>query len=528
VPDIIRRLCGLSSTYTDYRLAGEPGFSLLIGDPVLAMRWYFTHEREEGLAVEGRVSDDNGVTWRLLPVRELFADAERALPSARHAGLLRDALADDAADWLDVRIRFVPPDDPTQWRPGVPGLDAWWRGGEIWALEMNAVPNEALITRLADQYTNPLPEGEGVALPEGEGAGLAEDSEPHGEGTDALREGSREMLATLALAEAPGTAAVHDLLAAFRPVEMLSYASAIGQLRDRVDQAMERLLNHLVTRVPETADAVAAHPDPGHPVHRAARIYLRRLAHAGDGSGRQQDLLARARQALADAVAAPEIVPVADDVAAVEPAASAVWGFPRQVTDLQAAAAWRTMSPLASQDAERSMADLVRAEDWLLQAAAEAGSWVEGRPRDPERARAFDRLSPGLQRLEARHARTGEADARENCTYFRQWLQELDARHALLMHATVLADARAAAATAKQQTVIAASTLAQTSAETAPPRTAGEVWAKHEAFMAQVTAAEKRIDQTLEVQRQATRDAPPAPTRRWVRRPAPLRTWSGG
>src|SRR5690348_16879395 len=44
VPDDIRRLYGLSSTYTDYRLTGEPGPSLLIDEPVLAMRWYFTHE----------------------------------------------------------------------------------------------------------------------------------------------------------------------------------------------------------------------------------------------------------------------------------------------------------------------------------------------------------------------------------------------------------------------------------------------------------------------------------------------------
>ncbi|MGW2449115.1 hypothetical protein [Streptomyces sp. NPDC001675] len=101
------RLYGLSSVYTHPWLSGPDGPGLLIHDPVVAMRWYVTTEREENLAVTGHVSNDNGATWRRLRPRELMADAEQALAALAHdggpqaqqsAGLLRDVLAAEAAD----------------------------------------------------------------------------------------------------------------------------------------------------------------------------------------------------------------------------------------------------------------------------------------------------------------------------------------------------------------------------------------------------------------------------------------------
>ncbi|MGW2937660.1 hypothetical protein ACWDA7_38950 [Streptomyces sp. NPDC001156] len=504
------RLYILSSTYTDYRLAGEPGPLLLISDPVLAMRWYLAHEREEGLAVAGQVSDDGGVTWRPLPVGELFADAERAVPAAVHADLLQDALAGEAADWLDTRIRFVPSDDPAQWRPAAPDLDAWRRGGQIWALAMSAVPDEALLAHLRAQYAVPGNASAGTADEEpAEGRQAEEASEaPEAqrpdlqEGCEAAREAARQMLGALVLAEEPGTASVPELFAAFRLVEELSFASAIGQLRDRVEQTQDQLLDELSFRVPETAELVAVYPAPEHPVRRAARTVVQRLAHDADTPGPGQELLTRARTLLADAVAAPDAA-VAGYEETAEPEPPSLPGFPRQVTDGQAAAAWRAMSPLARREAEMVTADLVRAESWLLQAAADAASWVAGRPRDAERAKAFDQLAPAQQRWEARHVRNAEADARDNVRYFQQWLEELTARHAVLMHGSILADVEAAAVTAKQQAVIAFSEPTEVPA----PRTVGERVALDEAFMARVDAAEEGIDQVLGIQRQLTRDA---------------------
>ncbi|MGW9029017.1 hypothetical protein ACWGQ5_33780 [Streptomyces sp. NPDC055722] len=508
--DRTERLYILSSIYSDYRLTGETGPSLLISDPALAMRWYLGHEREEGLAVAGQVSDDGGVTWRPLPVSELFADAERAVPTAQHAPLLRDALAGEAADWLDARIRFVPSDDPTPWRPAAPDLDAWRRGGQIWALAMSAVPDEALLAHLRAQYAVPGNASADTAAEEpaeGRQAGQASEA-PEArrpdlqEGCEAAREAARQMLGALALAEKPGTASVPELFAAFRLVEELSFASAIGQLRDRVEQTQDQLLDELSFRVPETAELAAAYPAPEHPVRRAARTVVQRLAHDADRPGAGQELLARARTVLADAVAAPDAA-VAGDEETAEPEPPSLPGFPRQVTDGQAAAAWRAMFPLARREAEMVTADLVRAESWLLQAAADAASWVAGRPRDAERAKAFDQLTPAQQRWEARHVRNAEADARDNVRYFQQWLEELNARHAVLMHGSILADAEAAATTAKQQAVIAFSEAT----EAAAPRTVGERLAMEEAFVARVDAAEEGIDQVLGIQRQLTRDA---------------------
>lgn len=120
VPDS-DRLYALSSTDNNPFRPSESGRGLLINDAVVAMRWYVTSEREENLDVTAHASDDDGATWRPLPVRELLADAERALATAQQAPdpqagpraqALHDALAAEAADWLDHRLRYVQPDDP--------------------------------------------------------------------------------------------------------------------------------------------------------------------------------------------------------------------------------------------------------------------------------------------------------------------------------------------------------------------------------------------------------------------------------
>ncbi|MEU9444476.1 hypothetical protein AB0D42_27035 [Streptomyces sp. NPDC048304] len=84
-----------------------------------------------------------------------------------------------------------------------------------------------------------------------------------------------------------------------------------------------------------------------------------------------------------------------------------------------------------------------------------------------------------------------------------QELEELNAQHALLMHAHVMADAEAAVVTARHDVIVAAARAT----EDLPPRSAAEMLVGHQAFMARVTAAEDRIAHTLREQRQITRDA---------------------
>ncbi|WP_443059180.1 transposase [Streptomyces sp. NBC_00435] len=115
-------------------------------------------------------------------------------------------------------------------------------------------------------------------------------------------------------------------------------------------------------------------------------------------------------------------------------------------------------------------------------AAASRGlHWLDARPRDPEEADAFE--------------------ARE---YFEKRLDDLNARHCVLMHGSVLDEAEAAAEQAKHQAFVAA---AQATLPLIPRTTAAETQADHDAFEAHITAAETRIDQALGEQRQHARDA---------------------
>ncbi|MEU6071915.1 hypothetical protein ABZ864_47730 [Streptomyces sp. NPDC047082] len=149
------------------------------------------------------------------------------------------------------------------------------------------------------------------------------------------------------------------------------------------------------------------------------------------------------------------------------------------------------------------MNDLVRADIRRLEAAAEADTWANGRPRDPEAAKAFDRLNPLAKRLERNRIQDLKADALDSHAYLRKRLEDLNARHALLMHGAVLDDAEQDAKRAHHQAVVAASTATLSPASNEP-----STWdTEHDAFMEQVTAAEKAIGEVLDEQRQLTRDA---------------------
>ncbi|MFF1680746.1 hypothetical protein ACFVYG_32500 [Streptomyces sp. NPDC058256] len=457
------RLYALSSTYNNPFWSDEAGPGLLINDAFVAMRWYLTNEREENLAVAGHVSDDDGATWQPLLPSELLADAERAVERAaatsgdeprRTAALLRDALAAEAADWLDHRLRYVQPDDPVRYRPETPSLFSWQRGGQIWALALGTVPPEEALAHLTAQHTDPQPEGPGL-----------------------LRAGALETLGVLALAEEPEDADPAELLGALAHMNRLTFGFEIGQLRALAQDAQQNIMDHLITRLPETAAVAEAHPDPQHPANQAARAYLHRLSLIGtDGEER---LLADAAHALTEALAAAEQrpAPAEDDDESVETAA--IPGYPKHLEgDLQAAAQWRLLSPAARRSAEQTMEQLVQAATDLTRASAAADPAQPASAQEDQALRTHSRLH-------------GELD-------------ELTARHALLMHANVLADAEAAAVPARHTAMVAA---AQASEERPRPSTAAELIAGQDAFNAQIDAAEDRIGQTLDAQRRLTRDA---------------------
>ncbi|MEV6676215.1 hypothetical protein AB0N09_05010 [Streptomyces erythrochromogenes] len=461
------RLYALTSTYTSPWWPSEPGPSFLINDPVMAMRWYFDHEQEQNLAVALRSSTDGGATWQALPPRELWAqtlqhlDAVAEIPGVygiertRRGTALREQVEADAAEWIDHRIRFVAPDDPSPYRPDTPSLFAWQRGGDIWALALGTVPPDPVLERLVAEYTDPQPEG-----------------------PDQARAAARETLAALATARSPADAAVPELLQAYQRLELLAFPA--GQLHDLVRPAQDSLLNQLATRLPETADVIAAHPDPQHPVRQAAATYLHQLARLGRDPGPANRTLREAQDRLATAVAEPPAEPVSSDPAD-QPALP---GYPRQLTDIEAAAAWRARSPKARRDSEMYMDDLVRAHTRLVVAHAAAAAqgvyWLNARPRDPDEAAAFDSRN-----------------------YFEEQLERLNAQHSVLMHGSLLAGAEEAAKQAKHQAVVAA---AQATLPRTPRTTTAETVADHEAFMAHVTAAEARIDQVLGEQRKHVRD----------------------
>ncbi|MFD4243635.1 hypothetical protein ACFWP3_18865 [Streptomyces sp. NPDC058525] len=459
------RLYALTSTYTGPWWPSEPGPSFLINDPVMAMRWYLDNEREQNLAVALRSStDDDGATWNPLPPGELWAHTLQHLDDTaqtadesgqRDAAALRAQVETDAATWIDHRIRFVEPDDPSPYRPATPALFSWQRGGDVWALALGTVPPDPVLDQLVARYTDPQREGPVQA-----------------------RAAARETLAALATARSPADAAVPELLQAYQRLELLTFTA--GQLTYLTHAAQDRLLGELATRLPETAEAIASHPDPQHPVHQATRTYLHQLARLGPHPAPETRELCESRDRLAAATGAG--LEAAPPVPAEQ---SALPGYPQLMSDIEAAAAWRARSPKARHDAEMYMEDLVRAHTRLVAAHATAAAqgvhWLGGRPRDPD-----------------------EAAALQTRDYFVGQLERMNAHHSVLMHGAVLAEAEAAAEQARHQAVVAA---AQATLPRTPRTTVAETEADHEAFMAHVTTAEARVDQALGEQRQHARDA---------------------
>ncbi|MGW6202088.1 hypothetical protein ACWF9B_00310 [Streptomyces sp. NPDC055089] len=455
------RLYALSGTHTERWLGEVAGRGMLITDPVVAMLWYLEREREGLFSVTGHVSDDHGASWQALEPSTLLADTEHALVQREHlpgpegrpgAALLRRALTVEAAVWLDGRIRYVEPDDPFQDQPPTPSLESWQRGGQIWALTLGTVPDEDLCTHLAAQYVAPQPDGPGL-----------------------LMSGARNTLDALALADAPADTDLPSLMGALRYLAPLNYAMETGQVRARSEQAQQRLLDHLVARHPQTAAVARTHPDVRHPAQQAARAFLLRLATI-EPEG-EESLVHNAVRSFTDALAAAENVQssTAAQAAPGDPGPDMVPGYPRVLANDQLAAAqWRQISPTAHRDAELAMNWFANAEIRLAQVSAAADPTL---PTSPQ-----------------------EAQARQHRSRVEYELDELNSRHALLMHASVLTDAESAAATATRDVI---GTTARDT-EAAP---GGFTPAAHGAFMTQVNSAEDRIAHILGEQRQLTRDA---------------------
>ncbi|MFF3958498.1 hypothetical protein ACFYY1_35575 [Streptomyces sp. NPDC001890] len=457
-------LYALPSTYNHPWLSDVAGPDLLINDPVVAMRWYLTHEREEELLVTMRISADGGAVWQELRPDELLAQAERALmeraqapehDGQRTAALLADALAAEAADWLDHRIRYVQPDDPTLYRPETPAMSSWRRGGQIWALALGTVPNEQVLTHLAAQYTDPQPEG-----------------------PEQLQTGARDTLDALALADDPTHAGIPRLLGTLGYLNQLTFGIELGQLRDRAEHAQRNIMDHLITHHPQTSAVAKDHPDPKHPAQQAARAYLHRLSRITPSG--EERLLDDAAHDFAEALAAAEAVQqpttAGPDTDNTKP--EAIPGYPKFLAgDLQAAAQWRRVSPAAQRAADRAMTGLVHASTALAEAYADPEQ-----PASPREDQAV-RLQTDLTRE----------------------LNELNAQHALLMHASVMAEAEDAGVRARHDAIDSAAHI--TEAILSRPHTTDEIQAGQKKFMAHVNEAENGIAQTLGAQRQLTRDA---------------------
>ncbi|MFB6984513.1 hypothetical protein [Streptomyces sp. NPDC056304] len=463
MPDRPTRLYALRSTPT-YHAIDAPGPSLLINDPLVAMRWYFAHEREQFTSVAAQVSDDEGVTWKFLLPHTLWADAQSAL-AQWSAGLgpvgraarpmrveervvypLREALAADAARWLDHRIRFVDPDDPQPWIPSAPTGRQWAAGGEAWALALGEAPIDDVLEYLTTLYGTSQPDG-----------------------PQALGQAATRTVEILDRAESLGHTTT-DLLNLLRETHVLvTYRIELSQLQGRAQQAWSTVSNALAARLPETAAALAAYPDPAHPARQAVNSYVRALAVIGPDSHEEDthDRLALARAAL------EQVLTRATVPHAAEAPPAAVPGFPQMMDDLQAAAAWRRISPEDRREAEEAMGDLVRAQAWLAEAAvsraAGHGTW----------------------------ARTsGEHEAIELQSAAAARLQHMSARHALLMHATIYGEAEVAAEVARRAPFSAAEHVALPYNRE-----------RQGSFEQHLQETESRIDQVLAWQRAFTRAA---------------------
>lgn len=268
------------STSRPHRQTSDTATGVFTHDPLSALRWYLAHERGPAPSVTMHASNDNGATWQPLPPHQLMAEAEASLTARHHAPGVQDLqrlLAADAADWLDARIRFLPPHEPITPPSRPPALFAWQRGGQLWALTLGTVPHHQVLISLASRY----------------GGG-------HCDGPDRLCQAARDTLDAVALAESPGGAAVSDLLHALNYLNRLTLGFDTGHLCRRAHTAQRCLLDYLAARLPETA-GVTAPFDPTDPARRAVDIYVQQLARITNDPSAKPDLLADARSAVAHA-----------------------------------------------------------------------------------------------------------------------------------------------------------------------------------------------------------------------------------
>ncbi|WP_326581775.1 hypothetical protein OIE69_44125 (plasmid) [Actinacidiphila glaucinigra] len=429
VPEMTpQRLYALTSITTHPWGDDTPGPKMLIRDPLVATQWYLRIESEEVYAVSAQVSDDQGATWRPLLPSELLQDAHRHLSDAL-AGQRdsRRALVAEAAAWLDRRMRFVQPDDPVQWIPSRPSVQGWRTGGDVWAMAMGTVPNDDVLSHLAATY-----------------------SHRHTVGAKLVRRGARKILAALALGQNPSAGGSDVLLRAWRVLHRAATHVEAGQVNASARAGQDRILAHLATHHPERAADVAK-----------LRV-LRPVAgvdEAGDPPVRNR----AAQNGAAGGQAA----------GTVEPGEAVMPGYPKAFPDdLQAAAAWRQLSPKAARAADLAMDDLSRASHQL------------------------NRLT---------HPETGMAP-QEDLTEdgARGWfnaccvhLAELDAEHAMLMYAHLLASARDEAKPALHRLGVAAAEA-----------TAGlGVDEGNRQFSERLRAIETGIDETVAAQAQLARNA---------------------
>ncbi|MGW6144407.1 hypothetical protein [Streptomyces sp. NPDC055140] len=448
------RLYALTSTVLLPFGGQYAGAQCLVAAPALAARWYLQHEREERCRVTATVSSDGGATWHDLLPHELFDAAHRDLADLRRptsddevsvtrgrAGALEWAMALAVQEWAEARISFTQPADPAPDADSVASERGWRRGGQAWALATGTVPDETALSLLATRYgTAP---GNGPAL---------------------LREEARRTLAALHAAADPDSQDTATLLHAAGHLHPQLLADGTTQLHDHARRVHDALVDQLVHRFPEASRAAAAFPEPDHPAHRAARAYVGQLALLHDTPGMKYRVQASDDyyKALDTALQQHDMPhpPTSPVPGSEQPAV--VPGFPRTVdNDAQAAAQWRLLSPAAHRQAAEAMNRL-------------EVTVVAGMP-DHE----------GL-RSQEQHAE--------------QDIQELNAHHALLLHASLLADAEAAAEQARRNAIVSLH-------EEFEHQLGGWNPQRQDSYMARLRAVEDEIGQVLLQQRQLTRDA---------------------
>ncbi|WP_457470128.1 hypothetical protein [Streptomyces sp. TE4109] len=267
------RLYSMTTRYTDQFLAGEEGPNLLCDDPIAALHFALTASTNSPLAVSCSTTTD-GRTWTRMPLRDLHADADRALQqtvkppmypgypdssSPRPLDALRQLVEHAQADWLDAALRR-PVDEASTWIPDEPTDNDWIRAGQLWAAVWGGVPAEPVLEQLTARFPNP----------------------PYTQGKESLRDQASAVMEAVDLAHA---SAVGDnfvqLHTAWLLLHELDTMTVTPQYEPGTDLDTPRrlLLERIAARHPDTAVTLAAARDqPNAPaMQAAAHAYLDRI-----------------------------------------------------------------------------------------------------------------------------------------------------------------------------------------------------------------------------------------------------------